>query len=70
MSFILLRGIKTGNTFFSSYDPAKETVEEACKLLDGTVAYEFLGLASTVEEAQQRLYGRSFPFKGFVGDLT
>ena len=68
--FILLRGIAQGNAFFTSYDAETETIEDACKLADGTVAYEYLGLADSVEEAQTRLYGRSFPFKGFVGELT
>jgi hypothetical protein len=52
--FVILRGIKEGNRFFT------ENTGDVTKLNDGTVAYTILGYADTSEEAQIALYGRSF----------
>ena len=54
--FVILRGLVNNNRFFTSYSG-----EDPTKLADGTVGYEVIGYASTVEEAQIELYGRSFP---------
>lgn len=52
--YILLRGITLGNKFFSlNGDP------DPTKLYDGTVAYEIIGYADTVREAQIKLFGYS-----------
>jgi hypothetical protein len=53
--YVLLRGIEWRNKFFCfnlSDDPTK--------LYNGEIAYEVLGYADTVAEAQVKLYGRSF----------
>ena len=49
--FVVLKGIKEGNKFFTSHDGTDPT-----KLANGEVAYEVLGFANTVEEAQKILW--------------
>lgn len=64
--FVILRGIKEGNRFFSCNDGSDPT-----KLTDGTVAYTILGYADTVEEAQiiqpmlARTNGNNYPSDWF-----
>ena len=60
MKLVLLEGIKRLNRFFSGYTPG----EDPARLSDGTVAYRVLGYADSVEEAQMKLYGRTFPLVG------
>lgn len=50
--YILLRGLQWGNRFFTNYTPGWDHT----KLNNGTVAYEIIGYADTVEEAQRSLY--------------
>ena len=54
--FVLLRSIKYGNRFFTTHDPN----DDPTLLGTGEVAYDILGYASTVEEAQISLYGRAY----------
>lgn len=53
MKYVILEGIEKGNRFFSF------NTDDPTKLYDGTVAYEVIGYANTVKEAQIKLYGRS-----------
>ena len=55
--FVILEGIKEGNRFFSTNDPEQDNRF----LADGTLAYRIMGYADTVEEAQLKLYGYTFP---------
>lgn len=57
--FVILRGIQYGSRFFTTYIEG----EGATKLKDGTVAYEVMGYADTVQEAQIFLYGRAYHIK-------
>jgi hypothetical protein len=70
--FVILRGIKDGNVFFSTHrgeDPTKSD--------KGETWYEILGYADTVEEAQVFIakynlekYGDpDYPLKEYVVDL-
>lgn len=52
-NFVVLRGLKEGNTFFTAYTGKPE--DEQVRLADGTVAYEIVGYANTVEEAQEMI---------------
>lgn len=54
--YILLRGLVEGNCFFST----NVAGDDPTRLHDGTLAYEVLGYADTVKEAQIALYGRSY----------
>lgn len=56
MKYILLRGLERGNKFFTMNVPG-ETEDEKCRLADGTLAYEIIGYAGTIREAQMKLYG-------------
>lgn len=51
--YVALRGIEHGNRFYTSWTPGKSTPEDIVKLADGTVAYEILGYAETIEQAQE-----------------
>lgn len=54
--FVILRGIKHGNTCFclnSETDPRYSAT--------GELWYDIIGYADTVEEAQIKIYGRAFP---------
>jgi len=53
--FVILEGIEEKNRFFTT-----NTAEDPTRLNNGIVAYEVVGYADTVEEAQIELYGRSF----------
>jgi hypothetical protein len=53
----MFEGIIAGNRFFSSYEPDKDQT----KLDNGIVAYRILGYADSTEEAQLKLYGRTYP---------
>lgn len=53
--YVILRGLEHGNRFFTTNDPAQDQT----KLADGTVAYEVIGYADTIREAQTKLYGYS-----------
>lgn len=55
--FVLLEGIKHGNRFFSAHTPGNDPTKSAT----GETWYRVLGYAATVEEAQHKLYGRSYP---------
>ena len=56
--FVLLRS-ENGSRFFTFN---KEGVDPTV-LYDGTPAYEVIGYAETVEEAQVKLYGKAYPLK-------
>lgn len=51
--FVVLEGIKEGNTFWSSFVQG----EDPTKLTDNTIAYRVLGYCETSAEAQIFLYG-------------
>lgn len=53
--FILLEGLKWGNRSFCLY----VVDHDFTRLKDGTLAYKILGYTTTVEEAQDFLYGKS-----------
>lgn len=53
--FVILKGLKEGNEFFSTNGP-----EDCTRLSDGTVAYKIIGYADTVCEAQLKLYNRCY----------
>ena len=57
--FVLLQGIKHGNKFFTTNDN-NESKEDKVKMNDGTKAYNIIGYADSVQEAQIALYGKSF----------
>ena len=55
--FALFQGVieeNLGQRFFSDNCPEKDQT----KLNDGRVAYQIIGYADTVEEAQTKLYGK------------
>jgi len=54
--YVLLQGIKHGNRFFTSY----KTGDDPTKSAKGETWYIILGYAATIEEAQVKLYGKSF----------
>ena len=54
--YVLLQGIKHGNRFFSVHIPGTDPTKSA----KGETWYRILGYAATTEEAQVKLYGRSF----------
>jgi hypothetical protein len=56
--FVILKGLVYDNNFFTEYTPDAGYA----KLATGEVAYKILGYASTVEEAQTFLFGRSYPY--------
>lgn len=56
-NYIILRGIERGNVFFTMYNPDDDY--DRTKLVDGTVAYEIVGYAATIREAQIKIYGHS-----------
>lgn len=56
MKFVLLETIKYHTKFFSTYTEG----EDPATLWNGTIAYIVLGYADSIEEAQTKLYGRSF----------
>ena len=56
---VILRGIREGNRFFTSY--SKTRGDQPTKLLDGTIAYQVLGYTETSEAAQLYLFGRVYP---------
>ena len=60
MKFVLLQNIEFPyGKFFTTH---REGIDpDPTKLYDGTVAYEIIGYADTVDDAQQKLYGRTFP---------
>lgn len=49
--FVILEGIKEGNRFFTMYDPTRDYRY----LKDGTVAYNIVGYADTIQEAQLKI---------------
>ena len=53
--FILLQGIQCRNKFFSTYLPH----EDQRKMANGEIAYDILGYATSIEDAQRALYGRA-----------
>jgi hypothetical protein len=55
--FVLLEGIRLGNQFFTGYAKGEDPTTSA----KGEKWYKVLGYASTVEEAQTKLYGKPFP---------
>lgn len=55
--FVLLEGIKHGNRFISSYTPGEDPTKSAA----GETWYRVLGYASSVEEAQRKLFGKAYP---------
>lgn len=57
--YVLLEGFVYGNKFFTTNNPNIPESEKV-KLSDGTIVYKILGYADSVEEAQMKLYGRSF----------
>ena len=66
-SFVLLRSLAHRQRFFSPYHGESE--DEVVRLADGTIAYEILGYAATIEEAQHKLgihasLMKSYPSKG------
>lgn len=52
--FVILRGIERGNRFFTTNHIRPE------RIWNGEVAYEILGYADTVGEAQKKLYDRTY----------
>jgi len=52
LPFVMLRGIRHNNRFITCNKPG----DEHTKLKDGAVAFEVLGYATTIEEAQDQLY--------------
>ena len=52
--FVLLKGIEQGNRFFTSNHIRPE------RIWNGKTAYEIIGFADTIEEAQQKLYNRTY----------
>ena len=52
--YTIFRSIEKGNRFFTL---TNFLVEDQTKLFDGTVAYEILGYADTIKEAQIFLFG-------------
>lgn len=54
--FVLLKGLDFNNKFFTTFNKD----ENPTLLSTGEVAYEILGYAASIEEAQIALYGRSF----------
>lgn len=57
MKFVILRGLKFPNTSFFTANVGNPTT-----LSDGTKAYSVVGYADSVQDAQIKLYGRSFAF--------
>lgn len=53
--YVLLRGIEEGNTFCSM-----NTERDPTTSATGEKWYEIIGYADSIEEAQTKLYGRSF----------
>lgn len=53
--YIILRGIDAGNRFFTTNTPGRDQT----RLASGEVAYEVLGFANSIREAQIFLYGFS-----------
>lgn len=51
MPYVVLKGIREGNKFFTSFNG-----DDPTRLATGEVAYEVLGYANTVEEAQKILH--------------
>ena len=54
---VLLESIKYGNRFMSKHTEGSDPTKSAA----GETWYRVLGYANTVEEAQIKLYGKSFP---------
>lgn len=54
--FILVRGIKEKNKFFTTNVPT----EDQTKIYTGEVWYEILGYANSTKEAQMKLFGRVY----------
>lgn len=57
--FVILEGIEHGNRFFTT----NRRGEDPTKSATGETWYRIIGYASTVSEAQQNLYGKSFQEK-------
>lgn len=55
--YVLLEGLEFFNRFFSPYNPKDDPTKSAT----GETWYKILGFADTVEEAQMKLYGRTYP---------
>ena len=55
--YIILQGVLAGNKFFSSNS---RTHGDPRYLSTGKLAYNIIGYAETIKEAQIKLYGRSF----------
>ena len=57
--FVVLKGIKHHNSFFSLYEPTTQ-LDDVVRLSNGDVVYEIISFAATIAEAQTILYGRTF----------
>lgn len=57
--FVILRGIKDGNRFYSRY--SAEDRWETCKLDTGKVAYEILGFADSTAEVHRKMWRSEHP---------
>lgn len=55
--YAIFKGLQEGNKFFSTNCPN----EDQTKLADGTVAYEIIGYANSIGEAQVKLFGYARP---------
>jgi hypothetical protein len=53
-NYIALRGIEHGNRFFTCYNENDQ--RDCTRLANGELAYEILGYAETVKEAQRILW--------------
>jgi len=59
--YATLQSLEFGQKFITPFDSEKDTEESIVKMGDGTIAYRFLGLYKTIEEAQIAIYGRAYP---------
>jgi len=59
--FVILEGLRLGNQFFSCYTHG----EDPTKSNNGETWYKVLGYASTVKDAQEKLYGKDIDFSDF-----
>jgi hypothetical protein len=55
----IYEGVKQGNRFCSAYEANPKT--DPTLLLDGTLAYRIIGYAETIDEAQLKISGRTYP---------
>lgn len=55
--YVILRGIKLGNTFYSSNDP-NESEEDKCKMYTGETVYTIVGYVNSSDAAEMVIQGR------------